>query len=129
VQVQDGDQRGVLGLVAKQRVERRPRRGPGCRVGLRGDLDQQLGIAVLGPPPPRPDPVETYIGRDPEQQRRRRLIGQLVGPAQNLDKDIVHGVAGSLFVPQELPAPPEHHRAVGAVVGVGIDGHRGRTAV
>ena len=120
-----GDQGGVVGLVAEQRVEGRARRAAGGRIGLLGDLDEQVRVAVLGAALSGAQPVEADVGRDPEQQRRRRLIGELVGVAEDLNEDVVHGISGGLIVAEQLPAPPEHHRSVGAVVSVGIDRHGG----
>ena len=59
------------------------------RVGALGDLDEQV-VAVFGPALPRAQPVQADVRRDPEQQRRRRLVVELVGAAEDLDEDVVH---------------------------------------
>ena len=122
-EVQDGDQRGVSGSW-------RNSASSAARAALRaagsvcfGDLDEHVGRRPRDAGACVAQPVQADVRRDPEQQRRRRLIGELVGVAEDLDKDVVHGITCGVIVTEELAAAPEHHRAVGRVVTVRIDRH------
>ena len=68
VKMKDGDHGGVIRFMAKQGIERCARRVASGRIGLLGDLREQIRIAVFGTAFASADAIETDIGGDSKQQ-------------------------------------------------------------